>query len=344
MDQKRFLTGSVDTLSQDHAFNGVDLVKLLCAFLILMIHVKPFQTDIDLLGFGPFNFWIVQGICRVAVPFYFVSSGFLLFRKSDLYPPNGQRIKGFAFKNLRLLGTWFVLLIVGEQYQLWFIGSLVFAVIILTFLLKKEVPLRILVLLAVVFFAVGLIGDAYSFLLEPLRAYSIPKVLLDAYETVFHSTRNGMFFGFVFVLMGALFAKKRIVLRPVTAWIGFAVSMAFLLAEAFLLHRFANSTKFNLLAFQLPAAFFLFYLASHLNLKNDPIFARLRSIGVLVFFLHMIADFFVKWTIEVANATLGFDISSLHFLMTVCLTVAVAIGVEYASQKEKLQWLKNLYA
>ena len=73
-----FLASSLHEASRDHAFNGIDLFKFICAFMVCMIHVPPFQTSV--FGLDRLNFYLMQGVCRIAVPYFFVSSGFLLFR------------------------------------------------------------------------------------------------------------------------------------------------------------------------------------------------------------------------------------------------------------------------
>ena len=64
-------------------YNGIDLVKFICSYLVVIIHTAPlssyFMTYGDLL-----HIYIIQYFCRLAVPFFFVASGFLLFRKTDL--------------------------------------------------------------------------------------------------------------------------------------------------------------------------------------------------------------------------------------------------------------------
>ena len=104
---------SADQLPRKHQYNGIDVFKLLCAFLIIVLHIKPFHTDY--LGFDHLNYWIQNCVCRIAVPFYFTASGFLLFRKMDFSNIDNNRIKSYCFKILRLLGTWTFLLFIGGQ-------------------------------------------------------------------------------------------------------------------------------------------------------------------------------------------------------------------------------------
>ena len=69
---------SSQNLSKKVNFNGIDVMKFLCAIFVCTIHIEPFGRNI----FGvDLNFWLMNYVCRVAVPFYFVSAGFFLFRK-----------------------------------------------------------------------------------------------------------------------------------------------------------------------------------------------------------------------------------------------------------------------
>lgn len=61
---------------QKKSYDAVDLFKWICSFLIMYIHFAPVITSapgVDRI--------ISQGVCRVAVPFFFAASAFFLFCK-----------------------------------------------------------------------------------------------------------------------------------------------------------------------------------------------------------------------------------------------------------------------
>ena len=60
-------------------FYGMDVFKLLCAVLIVCIHTAPLESLSTRA-----NSLLVNCFCRVAVPFFFVSSGFLVFKKVQI--------------------------------------------------------------------------------------------------------------------------------------------------------------------------------------------------------------------------------------------------------------------
>ena len=60
-------------------YYALDIAKFISAFLVICIHCGPL-LDVSETG----NFVLVQIIARLAVPFFFVASGFLFFQKIDL--------------------------------------------------------------------------------------------------------------------------------------------------------------------------------------------------------------------------------------------------------------------
>lgn len=90
------LKESVNRLPWDYQYNGIDIIKFICAFLICIIHIQLFDLeaiDNNLLSY--LNFGLKHCLCRIAVPFYFTASGFFLFRKMDFHSLNEDRIKGY---------------------------------------------------------------------------------------------------------------------------------------------------------------------------------------------------------------------------------------------------------
>ena len=63
-------------------YNAIDLGKFICAILVVTIHVKPFGANGSEV-FTFLNLFLKQYIARIAVPFFFITSGFLLFRKTN---------------------------------------------------------------------------------------------------------------------------------------------------------------------------------------------------------------------------------------------------------------------
>ena len=251
-----------------------------------------------------------------------------------------DRIQNYCFKILRLLGMWTVLLIVGSTVQLWYLGGLVVAVTFLSLLLYFKVPIKWIIVFAVLLYIIGLFGDAYSGFGNQLRDFRIFSYLFKLFDAFFNTTRNGIFMGFIFVLIGALFAHKKIVMNFAVAVVGFFISTGLLLLEAGLLKHYSDPKDYNMYISLLPTVFFLFYIATHINLKDRKIYSKLRVVGMLIFYLHLFVQFVVNYVAE--NLELNFDKYSI--IIVLILTSVIAFIIERMSHKEKFSWLRWFYS
>lgn len=327
-------------LSGNH--NGIDLVKFICAYLVVSIHIAPFPYH--LFGIGTaLNFYFQQTLCRLAVPFYFIASGYFLFRKMDVHNPDGERIKDYCFKILRFIGIWSILLVVGHTGHMWYLGATVGAVILLTLCLKQGMRFRTIFLLAALLYCIGLLGDSYYGFLEPLKKFTVIHYIVNVYEYFFISTRNGVFMGFIFLTMGAAFARINITIRISTAILGLIGSLILLAAETYLLTKFSSPKDYNMLISLLPASFFLFHLAKNIQLKDRGIYKKLRVIGVLVFYLHQLIYHCVGLGMDILNRRMHQDFSAYAFIATVLLSTLCGILIEWLSRRKRFGWLKLLY-
>lgn len=322
--------------------NGIDLVKFICAYLVVSIHIAPFPHD--LFGIGTaLNFYFQQTICRLAVPFYFIASGYFLFRKINLHNPETQLIRDYCYKILRFIGIWSILLVVGHTGHLWYLGATVGAVFALTLCLKLGMRFRSVFILAGLLYCVGLLGDSYYGFIEPLKEIALFRYIVNAYEYFFSSTRNGLFMGFLFMAMGAMFAKFNITMGFSTAAIGFIGSLCLLCAEVFLLTKLSTPKDYNMFLSLPPAAFFLFHLARNIRLKDSGIYKKLRVIGVLVFYLHQLVYHCLGLGMRMLNKLINGDFSSYLFVATVILSTLLAAFIQWLSHKKRFDWLKLLY-
>jgi serine/alanine racemase len=330
-------------ISEDHtrSFNGIDLFKFLCAVLVFMIHIPPFQGDVS--GFREgFNFYLQQYLCRMAVPFYFVSSGFFLFRKMTPEQLDVPAIKRYCFKLLRLLGTWYILLFIGETGHLWYLRATVVAVVLVSLCFHFRIKSTWLWVIAAILYGIGLLGDSYHGLVAPLANIKLFRHMFNGYSLLFVTTRNGIFMGFIYVLMGAAFANSKKTWKPAAALLGFGISMVCFFAEVFLLDHYSIPIEYNMYIFLLPVTYFLFAFAHSLRLKDHPIYVHLRSVGVLLYFSHLLISAFVNLAATMLNAYWGINIYPYHFTITLLCSVAFSCGVQWLSCKEKFKWISWL--
>ena len=128
------------------------------------------------------------------------------------------------------------------------------------------------------------------------------------------------------------------------SFVGFILSMVALTAESFAIKHTIKSLDHNIYVSLIPAVFFLFYIATHIKLKNRIIYKVLREIGVLIFFTHLfvykILNLFSDWMNNYFNVNLTYFL----FILTLVLTTALSVFVRRLSQKEKFSWIKRIYS
>lgn len=332
-----------NNVSDQTQYNTIDLIKFLCAIAVCLIHVPVFPDEPTKLMLY-INFGFKNYLCRIAVPFFFTVSGFLLFRKMELYEPNESVIRNYCFKMLRFIGIWYILLTIGGTVQLWYLGGTVVAVILLSLCLRFRLRLSTIGLIACLLYAVGLFGDAYYGFVEPLRGIPLIRYIFILYEFFFVTTRNGVFMGFLFVFMGAILAHSKFKISLLAAATGFCISMLLGFAEAYLLQSNGIPAEHNMYLFIPPAVFFLFLLARDIHLPDHWIYKKLRIWGILIFFLHMyINQAVVFFSGILANRT-GIELAPYRCGLVIMITFSLSVLLEWTSQKEHFKWLQFLYS
>ncbi len=321
-------------------YNGIDLVKLLCSFFICVIHIEPFPTSASA---SLISFYLQQCICRVAVPFYFAVTGFLMFRSPDS-PTLGSRTKNYIFRILRFYGLWYILLVWVGTAHLWYLTSSVVAVVLLYVCFRLRLNHKAIGILAVLLFLFGQLGGCYSFLLKHLKGIPVIYYPVKLYLSIFETTRNGIFFGFPFVFLGAALARRKKSPKLWTSVFGLAVSLVFMVLEVYFLKQFSKLSGFDYFISLIPATYFLMQLAITLKLKDRPIYKKFRAVSFLVFCTHFVAAYTVALAISYFKRFTGISLLSFHFLITIILVFGVSILIVQLSQKPRFQWLRYLYS
>ena len=324
-----------------------------------MVHI-PFISGIDSVWANEINYFVQNSVSRIAVPFFFAASGFLLFRKIDINNINFERIKKYCYRLLLLLGIWFVLLFVGNTDQLWYLGGSVIVTLILTMFLKKKIPYKVIGIISIVLYIFGLLMDSYSGFIKSISIKTGLSCFYDFIKffdsEVSRTIRLGVFFAFVFFIMGVLFVYKPIRMNIPVAIIGFIVSILLLIVEAYFVKIRRTPLDNNMYISLLPATFFLFYIATHLKLKDRKIYSTLRAMGVLVFFLHLFVNRLIDWIFVIVKDVFGLDLSISVIIFTIyiilsiftlvsviVLSTVLAYFIVRLSKKEKYKWLQFLY-
>ncbi|WP_429745582.1 acyltransferase family protein [Bacillus salipaludis] len=163
--------------------NAVDVMKFICAILVVIIHAPP------LLSYGETaNFILVDIIARIAVPFFFVCAGYFFFNKINLKNGNVEKgsynlkvLKKYVFHLVNIYTFWTVFYLIwwiplwynggnltlanmkgyflsifisGSFYHLWYIVALIYGMAF-TFFILSYVPIKRVIITAVIFYLIG---------------------------------------------------------------------------------------------------------------------------------------------------------------------------------------------
>ena len=358
---------SLTDCREQKQFPCIDVVKLICAVLVITAHIAPFgETDVPLLM--TINDIIQRYLCRIAVPFFFVCTGFLLFRRTE--PANAlSPALGYAKKLLRTYLLWtaiycvFILrdilmnpqgilqgivialrdfFLVGSYVHLWYLHASITAVVLAAFLLSRKVAPTKIFGISLVLYCIGLLAESYFGLIRPLQGVPALWQGLKAVQSVIFTTRNGLFEGLAFVSLGMLLAYKPIRLSLKAAVLGLIASLALLLAEGLLLDNAGWIRDTDYYLSLLPVAFFMFYLAAHIQLKPGKLYPYLRTLSTLVYFIHI----WIRGALMILSDILhlGWTQNAMLFLLTLVLSVIGAMVIAKMAQHPKLSFLKKLYA
>lgn len=347
-------------------YNSFDMAKLICSILVVMIHIAPFgnQTSVNILSY--LNFALSQCLCRIAVPLFFIFNGFFLYRKTPLKEFSIQHSKKYFLHILKLYLLWSLiyfpinltkilnnpkgiiygfaayfknLIFVGSYTQLWYLNALLLAVALISFLLhKKWAPQKIL-LTASLFYIIGLLGDGYYGIIRPLLQLPFVGDIINIYFKIFSTTRNGLFFAFLFVSLGMILSNKEILISRKKSLFFLTVSLFMLFIEVYILTYFDISKDRNILLFTIPSALYCFFLLKTMHLKDFKI--DVRKISSLIFYSHLLVLKAVSESLKVLGIHL--QNTPLLFIIVLAVTIFISIIVINISNKKNFHWLKSLY-
>nr|WP_063856756.1 membrane-bound serine racemase VanT-C [Enterococcus casseliflavus]ABX79415.1 VanTc4 [Enterococcus casseliflavus] len=322
---------------------GIEQFRVILAMMVVAIHCLPLHRlwpNGDIL--------ITLTLFRIAVPFFFMISGYYVF--SDLATQNSyparQRIWLFIKKQLQvyLIATllflplaWYsgilglnmpldtfiqTLLVNGILYHLWYFPAIITGGLLVMGLLTR-LSFKQVFFIAVGLYVVGLGGDSWSGLaaqtpITPL--YSLIFQLLDG-------TRNGIFFAPLFLILGVL--ARRFAKKPASPhrYSYLMISLICLLLESYLLHHFTTPKHDSMYVF-LP--FVLLFLFPIIQQWQAPMIWK--QAGRLSLWLYLLHPYTIAVTHFLSQKLPLLQNNLINFLVVLGLTIGVVHGL-FALQK-----------
>ncbi|MBB5183473.1 acyltransferase family protein [Catenisphaera adipataccumulans] len=280
-------------------YGAIDIAKYISALLVVCIHTYPFYEVSP-----TFNMYWIQTLCRMAVPFFFVTSGFFFFRKweKDNEEANWTNLKKYESRLLKLYLIWTViylpytiwdytraqfkwyhifaylrdLILNGSYYHLWFFPALMLGMAIV-YGLYRRYGMKHTLFISLILYLIGYMINVYTPLWESGR-WPYVTFFFGFFTKVFTTSRNGIFFGPMFISIGLLLSRTRRLPHRVSV-IGWAISFVLLIIEVSLYDRaglLRDLTSMDLML--VPCVYFLVnalltddrpYKARYLNMRHE---------------------------------------------------------------------------
>ena len=329
-------------------YDGIDLFRMVAAFLAVAIHTYPLSSVS-----AELNFIMVHVFGRIVVPFFIMTTGYFLFPK---YFDRSRQSFDAIFRFIRKIGLLYIgatliylpvsiyagyysgenvlfiffqnLVIDGTFYHLWYLPAVILGALIV-YILSRKCSLRLTFSVSIILFIIGMFGDSYYGL-----TVNIP-FLHTAYETgfqVFSYTRNGLFYTPVFLVMGALIAGQGRPLSKRVNTIGFIVSMILMSIEGTLLNHFGIPRHTSMYLTLLPCMFFLFGLIkSHQGKRSS----FMRDTSMWIYILHPLLIIVLRGGARMIGLTDQLVQNSIIFFFLVfglSLASAILIGMRKKSR------------
>lgn len=307
---------------------SIDIFRIAAAFLVVAIHTSPLASFNETA-----DFVLTRVIARVAVPFFFMVSGYFLSEKRILsFCKNTGLIYAGAivlYLPLNIYNSYFSkdnlpvslikdILIDGTFYHLWYLPAAITGVLIV-FGFGKKLKSGVVFGIAVVLYLFALGGDSYYGLVSGNETLSL---IYSKLFLISDYTRNGFLYAPVFVALGRLMKNCRIKSMALNS-IGFAISMGLMTAEALWL-KWAGWQRHDSMYVMLPICmFFLFglLLSANKGRNND-----LSRVSLWIYIIHPLVIVVIraaarplgKWELLVEN-------SLVHYIAVCIVSVLLAI-------------------
>lgn len=349
----------MNTMSKEKfQYNNIDLFKIIFAVVVVMIHTTPF-IDIS----ESASWYFSNTVANLAVPFFFVTSGFLLFRKLLTCEADNRSkiVKKYLMHILRMYMIWCAIWIpwkalhyynighftaldllkyirniflVSGGDALWYLPALFASVSTMYFLkFKLNASTATITGLSLALYTFGCAISSWYGVFEN-------SILVNTYYTIFETVDNGILNGMIFVSVGMIIAENENRQSVFYNISGFILSLSLLFAESYIVNV-SNLNKSGVCNnFLLPVViFFMFKLILSIKIEGkESMFKTFRDFSTLIYLSHCFIIRTIKLLASITDITLS---HTVLFIITLLLSSVFAASIRELSKK--YAWCRLLY-
>ena len=355
-------------LEEERSFAAIDLARFIFSLLIVAFHFPPFFGDSDVAGILDFIF--LRYLERLAVPFFFLCSGFFLYRNCEFNASALKKEKKYILRMLRLYLVWTIVylplsinsfqyddrgilhavllyirnfIFTGSYFHLWYLNAAAMAVLlILIFRTRNKSPEKIL-MIAAAFYMLGLLAQSWFGMIKPMQVLT-PMVwkCLKGVQRLIGTTRDGLFEAFLYTSIGMFFAVRKPSMKKEKAMIFLLLSLAALFVEIVYLKKMGWSRETDMYIFQVPAAAFLFAFVQNMLIKPKPVFKRLRKMSALIYYVHPFLGYMMAELLEKTGVSWN-ALPLLLFCLTIMTAIVFSAVILNLGERNKVRVIRLLY-
>ena len=309
--------------------NSIDIFRLVCALLVVVIHTHPFADQNEIVGFIA-----VDVLPRMAVPFFFCVSGY--YYHNALQRNGTIAIHETFFKALKIYTLWsipyfirdaFVFLgngslslkglmfefllnffVLGSAYHFWSFVALLYSILFIGLIYKTR-KLKLLLAISWLLYALRLLGTSYYAL-----GISLPVIQDIISATWFESFSRIVLMGFPMFMSGVLVGRFKNIKQIRKCWI--ASIIGFFLEIGILVYFQIHSSVVVTIFLYPLTILTVDMLLQHPLPKFTGIAQKTRSLANFLFYSHPFAIWLIT-SLGYGGANIGL------YLITVGVCVIV---------------------
>ena len=327
-------------------FNSLDICKLLMAFCVVAIHTRPLENcTITIVND------IYESFVRMAVPFFFLSSGFLLaqkFEPSFTSQNNIAKVRKYLLKIIKMYVVWTVVylpmaiyrfvssgigilksvllyirgfIFIGEQYNswhLWYLLSTIYALVFILAVLYLKLSRKKAIILSSIIFLIS-IG------LDYLVAYTgNSNTFIDIFiKMIKVSIGSGRILtGLFYLPLGCFFVQKQPNLK--VSWLMFV--------SGYLLNVFVQNSYWSCFFVAISSIGF-FCVINTIVLPDSRVYLFVRKMSTVVYLVHMYIWSFY-YTLIYEQKTYGIDCFLVTTIICLVVSAVTVVVIEYHNKKK----------
>lgn len=338
----------METNNTGRRINSIDIVRLFCALLVVTEHTMPLKD------FNPAVWDTFFRICVLAVPYFFVVSGFFVAQSNNKIKILKQYIKYYliwtvvydvwmlldwafmgAYYGRHDLVTFIEYRIIefvgwGSFYHLWFLWTLIFCLVV-TIIFEKIRLEKVLIFLMLLCFIIGLIlVPYYGIIVESNNILKeFVENLLDKWW--FDHLSNVLIRGIPYFYLGYWLEKwKADEKYKIKNWQLICLIILYT-AEQIIISQYgiARSVALTFFMYLLTAAIVLWLMQHPFNKYNK--FSKFsRGSANFIYFVHALV-------IEVLIRIFGVEKMTIHFVWAIIICMLLAIFRYWLQEKRYLK-------